>query len=166
MEELLGWGVVANIVQERLAGPDLEVRRGLKHFAGGAKVWVSLPFCGDGGERLYVVGRHRGSHRYIRIIIESRHLEHARAKAIYSPTVHRLLSESGDQMVFDSEERAAGWAADLNARGIEAEFDDRRWHWVPNPPPMEVEFEGRTYYLAHFNHRRARYSSLLPPHEP
>ncbi|GAA2619195.1 hypothetical protein SMC26_31790 [Actinomadura fulvescens] len=162
MDELLGWGVVANVVQERLAGPDLEVRRGLKHFAAGAKVWVSLPFCGDGGERLYVVGRHRGSHRYIRIIIESRHLEHARAKAIYSPTVHRLLG----RMLFDSEQSAAEWATNLNSRGIEADFDGRRWRWVPDPPPMEVEFDGTTYYLAHFNHRRARYSSLPPPTEP
>jgi hypothetical protein len=166
VDEPLGWGVVANIVQERLAGPDLEVRRGLKHFAGGARVWVSLPFSGDGGERLYVVGRHRVGHRYIRIIIESRHLTNARAKAVYSPTVHRLLSERPGVMLFDSAEKAAEWAARLNYRGIEAEFDGQRWYWVPDPPPMEVEHDGVTYYLAHFNHRRARYSSLPPPREP
>ncbi|TDD92630.1 hypothetical protein [Actinomadura rubrisoli] len=166
MDEFLGWGVAANVVQERLAGPDLEVRRGLKHFAGGAKVWISLPFSGDGGERLYVVGRHRGSHRYIRIIIQSCHLEHARAKAVYSPAVHRLLAEPVARMLFDSEEDAADWAAHLNTRGIEAHFDGRRWYWVPDPPPMEFELDGKTYYLAHFNHRRARYSSLPPPHEP
>ncbi|MFB8167472.1 hypothetical protein ACFC60_05895, partial [Kitasatospora purpeofusca] len=41
--------------------------------------------------------------------------------------------------------------------------------WAPpvtDPPPMELELEGRTYHLAHFNANRARYSPLLPPVEP
>jgi hypothetical protein len=163
VHELLGWGVVANVVRERLVGPDLDLRYGLRHFAGGARVWVSLPFSGDGGERLYVVGRHRVSHRYIRIIIGSRHLEHARARAVYSPTVHRLLAGSRARMLFDSEDQAAGWATSLNSRGVEAVFDTRHGR-VPDPPPTNVDIDGVTYHPAHVDHRRTRYSS--PPREP
>ncbi|MGW3045851.1 hypothetical protein ACWC9T_38925 [Kitasatospora sp. NPDC001159] len=31
---------------------------------------------------------------------------------------------------------------------------------------MELEFEGATHHLAHFNANRARYSPLPPPAEP
>lgn len=40
--EVLGWGVVAN-ADDRVVGADLEIHRGLKHFAPGAKVRVSDP---------------------------------------------------------------------------------------------------------------------------
>ncbi|WP_327001908.1 hypothetical protein OHA72_43310 [Dactylosporangium sp. NBC_01737] len=96
---------MANVVRERLHGEELEVRSGLKHFTGATLVWVSRPWNGDGGERLWVVGPARRS----------------------SP---------------------------------------RRWLWVPDPPPMELDVDGTTVYLAHFNHRRARYSALEPPTEP
>ena len=33
---LLGWGVVANVVDEHVSGEDLQIRRGLRHFAPGA----------------------------------------------------------------------------------------------------------------------------------
>jgi hypothetical protein len=37
---------------------------------------------------------------------------------------------------------------------------------VTDPPPMELSRQGRTYYLAHFNARRAIYSPHAPPAEP
>ncbi|WTW97722.1 hypothetical protein OG216_32200 [Streptomycetaceae bacterium NBC_01309] len=72
--EMSAFGVVANVRSETAQGEGgLDIRRGLRHFSGGAKVWVLPPQWGDGGEKLFVVGRHRGSRTaYIRIVIESR----------------------------------------------------------------------------------------------
>ena len=57
-----GFCVVANVAQETArgeGGPDL--RRGVRHFAAGAKVRVLPPQWGDGGEQLIVAGHHRGA---------------------------------------------------------------------------------------------------------
>jgi hypothetical protein len=92
--ELLAWSVVANVADEVTRGEGgLDIRRGLKHFSGGAKVWV-VPPQWDGIERIWVVGRHRASKRYIAIIVESRFLTNFRVRGVYSPTVYRLLTES------------------------------------------------------------------------
>ncbi len=164
--EVLGWGVVANVVRERLHGEDLEVRRGLKHFTGGTKVWVSRPWNGDGGERLWVVGPGRRSRRPVRVIVRRIHLEHPRARAVYSPAVLRRL-EGVPGMLHDTLGASRRWAASMASRVLEAEVDHpRRWLWVPDPPPMELDVDGTTVHLAHFNHRRARYSVHPPPTEP
>jgi hypothetical protein len=39
----------------------LELRRGLRYFAPGAKVWVLLPQWGDAGAQVIVAGYHRGT---------------------------------------------------------------------------------------------------------
>lgn len=164
--EVLGWGVVANVVRERLHGEDLQVRSGLKHFTGGTKVWVSRPWNGDGGERLWVVGPGRRSRRPVRVIVRRIHLEHPRAKAVYSPAVLRRL-EGVPGMLHDTLGSSRRWAASMATRVLEAEVDHpRRWLWVPDPPPMELDVDGTTVHLAHFNHRRARYSVHPPPTEP
>jgi hypothetical protein len=164
--EVLGWGVVANVVDERVVGADLDIRRGLKHFVPGAKVWVSEVWNGDGGERRWVVGRHRRSHRYVRMIVAARHLRDPRVKGVYSPDLarrleHRLLFETREY----AEQVAAGtawWSSHL-----EASFDIApTYGGVTDPPPLELVRDGTTFYLAHFNHRRARYSALPPPVEP
>ncbi|WP_280319967.1 hypothetical protein [Nocardia wallacei] len=111
VEEPLAWGVAANITQA-----------GTKHFVPGAKVWVSLPQWGDGGERLTVVGHHRGrGHRLVKLIINSKHLENFRAKGIYSPAEHRLLTESWPGRACESREEAEQSAAAWNARLREEE---------------------------------------------
>src|SRR5688500_14907210 len=62
------WCVAANVVTEREYGPGgAEKRRGTRHFAPGAKVFVFNFFWGTGGERVTVIGRHRRSHRFIRL---------------------------------------------------------------------------------------------------
>jgi hypothetical protein len=166
--EILGWGVVANVVRERLQGEDMEIRHGLKHFTGGTKVWVSQIWNGDGGEKLWVVGLHRHTRRPIRIITDSRHLENGRAKAVYSATVlRRLESVANGLMLHASQHSSQRWGGQLATRTLEAEVDHpRRWLRVTDPPPLELTLDGTTVYLAHFNHRRARYSALPPPVEP
>jgi hypothetical protein len=82
---------------ERGYGPGgVEKRRGTKHFAPGAKVFVVDFFWGMGGEQVTVVGRHRKSHRFIRIAMPAKHLANWRAELAYSPYVIRQIRESGE----------------------------------------------------------------------
>ena len=62
------WGVAANVKAP-----------GTKHFVAGAKVWILGRYWGDGGERTYVYGRHRGGGRYITVVMRTRRLENCRA---------------------------------------------------------------------------------------
>lgn len=68
---LLAWCVVANMAAETFHGhAGQEVRRGLEHFVAGARVWVFPPQWGDGGESVFVVGRHRGrDNRLARLVV-------------------------------------------------------------------------------------------------
>lgn len=90
--QALAWCMVANVAARTTYGPDAEVRRGLRHFAGGAKVWVLPPQWGDGGDSVFVIGRHRGENRYVRLVIERFHLTNFRVRGVYSPAVHRELT--------------------------------------------------------------------------
>ena len=90
--QVQAWCVVANVAVQTTFGPNAEIRRGLTHFAGGAKVWVLPPQWGDGGDSVFVIGRHRGQSRYVRIVIERFHLTNFRVRGVYSPAVHRELT--------------------------------------------------------------------------
>ena len=82
------WCLVANIRKEGFpdSGP-LDSRGGTKHFAPGARVYV-LPVRWDGWwDRGPVIGKKKGSRRYVRKIIGWEWLENFRCKRIYSPTV-------------------------------------------------------------------------------
>lgn len=83
------WGVVANVREfplgttpEQCAGR----RKGTKHFAPGARVWV-MDQDWSWDERVTVVGKEKGTHRYIRRVMDARQLENFRAKRVYSPTI-------------------------------------------------------------------------------
>jgi hypothetical protein len=168
--DLLAWSVVANVADEVARGEGgLDIRRGLKHFSGGAKVWVVPPQWGDGGERVWVVGRHRKSKKYIAIIMESRFLSNFRVCGVYSPTVYRLLTESAWNI------RGALWT-DLAAGESYCQAANRprlRAHLVDgpyiatvdDPPPVDLIIADETLYLAHFNAYRAVYTREPPPAE-
>ena len=59
----------------------------------GARVWVLATFSRSGDEHLFVVGHHRAGNRYVRMIVERRHLVGFRVRGIYSPTVVRRITE-------------------------------------------------------------------------
>jgi hypothetical protein len=81
------WTAVANIVRERPYGPGgAEIRRGTKHFAPGAKVYIIDWYAGT-CERIAVVGLHRSSKRMITLIIAVKLVENLRAKVCYVPAV-------------------------------------------------------------------------------
>ncbi len=91
------WCVAANVLIERGYGPGgAEKRRGPKHFAPGAKVFVYEFFWGMGGESVTVIGRHRKSHRFIRLTMPAKHLANWRAELVYSPYVARQVREFGE----------------------------------------------------------------------
>jgi len=91
------WCVAANVVMERGYGPGgAETLRGTKHFAPGAKVFVYNFFWGVGGETVTVIGRHRKSHRYIRLSMPAKHLANWRAELVYSPSIAKQVRDSSE----------------------------------------------------------------------
>jgi len=91
------WCVAANVVMERPYGPGgVEKRRGTKHFAPGAKVYVYDFFWGMGGESVTVMGRHRKTHRYIQLSMRAKHLANWRAELVYSPAVAKVIRENAE----------------------------------------------------------------------
>ncbi len=86
------WCLVGNIKDKRLYGLNgLEERAGTKHFSAGTKVFCLPVQWGDGYEKIVVIGRHRGSKKFSKMIIRSDWIEKWRAKVVYSPEVIRLL---------------------------------------------------------------------------
>jgi hypothetical protein len=91
------WCVVANVAEEQHYGPGgSQVRHGTKHFAPGAKVYCLPAQWGDGYEAIKVIGHHRKSHRYIKIVMPSRYLTNWRADLVYSPHVIREIDNRWD----------------------------------------------------------------------
>ena len=90
------WCVVANVVEQRAIRPGgAERRSGSKHFRSGTLVYCPSVLWGDGYENIKVVARHRGSNRYVTIVIRSSCLTNWRVKLVYSPHVIRELREMG-----------------------------------------------------------------------
>ena len=112
------WCVVANVVMERQYGPGgAEKRRGTKHFAPGAKVYVYQFYWGMGGESVTVMGRHRRSHRFIQLSMRAKHLANWRAELVYSPAVAKVIRENADFGSLDAgSERARRRAEEIATR--------------------------------------------------
>jgi len=85
------WCLAVNIVDERRYGPDgLETRRGVRIFAGGAKIYLAGSFhCLDA---LPVVGLSRHPHRLVNAVVHARFLTNWRVRMVYSPAVLRALA--------------------------------------------------------------------------
>ena len=117
------WCLVANVVRERPYGPGGKaIRRGNKHFAPGAKVYCYPAQWGDGYERIQVLGRHRATHRYVKMIVSEKWLTNWRAQLAYSPHVIRELWPQWDGTE-RSQEKAQGIADAMNFRVKERERD-------------------------------------------
>lgn len=85
------WALVANVVNERLFGPDGDLRSGTKHFVAGAKVYYHRGYWGMGGEQVLVTGHHRGSKRLVSVVMARRHLHNWRAKLEYKPAILKRM---------------------------------------------------------------------------
>lgn len=92
-----GWCLVANIRKFTRRGPNkAEIQLGTKHFSGGTKVYCFPPNWGDGGERLRVIGRHRGSKKLVTMVLANWHLTNWRAKVVYDPQLVAMLKWEGN----------------------------------------------------------------------
>ncbi len=87
------WCIVANVANENEYGANKEVIRGTKHFAPGAKVYCFPPLWGDGYKKVKIIGRHRGSHQFVTMVIPSKWLTNWRVKIVYSPYLVLQLKE-------------------------------------------------------------------------
>ena len=86
------WCVVANVKQQVPYGSGgKELKNGLKHFRGGAKLYVIGAYAGL-CDNLIVIGQHRKSRKYTRCVIKVNSIENIRVKQIYSPKVIELAT--------------------------------------------------------------------------
>ena len=155
--QLLTWCVVANVLAETLHGEGGEdVQRGLKHFAPGAKVWVLPPQWGDGGEKLVVVGRHRGrGNQQIRLVLDRRFLTNYRVKPLYQQAIHDLLTkpvEGGSGRLWESKEHAEDAARFWQDHPTPARYRSTRGQgpWWTTDPPQAVLYDSYNEVQFHF----------------
>ena len=88
------WCLVGNIKNTIAYGPgQSEIRTGTQHFTAGTKVFCLPAQWGDGYEKIVVLGRHRGSKQFARMVIRSDWVTNWRPKVIYNPTVISLIQE-------------------------------------------------------------------------
>lgn len=99
--------LVANVAAE-VFGSAGNGSAGTKHFSAGTKVYCEPPQWGDGYDNIWVVARHRGSSRLIRIIMPSERLVNWRVQAVYSATVYDQL-----RFPWPDKEAAATMAASM-----------------------------------------------------
>ena len=174
--ELAAFCVAANIMEETAHGEGgLELRRGVRHFPPGAKVWVLPPQWGDGADQLIIAGYHRGTHGrgFTRMVLARRHLTGFRVQGVYSPALIRALTRPLSELGRDHAPRLwqtrheAGQAAaiwrdlPLAARADDGSFTSI----VTDPPPADITWQGQGYYLVHLNAHRVIYSHRPPPAE-
>jgi hypothetical protein len=87
-ETVLGdpaWAAAADAVRDTSLWPCEKKRdgRGTRPFAPGSKVFVRRIVRGEDGDVAEVVGRHRGSKRYVRMVVRPECLEDARVRVVY-----------------------------------------------------------------------------------
>jgi len=87
---------VANVVAEHRVGENRESRIGTRHFSSGTKVYCYPPLWGDGYEKVKVIGRHRGQHGLIEIVMPSKRLTNWRVKMVYAPFVVTHMKDHWD----------------------------------------------------------------------
>ncbi len=100
------WCPRATMRAERPFGPGgEEVTWGSKHFAPGARIYLRRVMgYPDDVPDIEVVGRHRATHRYVRMVIRASWLEGWRADLVYSPQVIHLLWPKWDGAAASKEE--------------------------------------------------------------
>ena len=86
--------LVGNIKDLREYGPNHELRTGIKNFAAGTKVYVSLSNWGDGGVQVPVLGKPRHKNGFIECIIKSKYIGNYRVEKIYSPLLINRMKKS------------------------------------------------------------------------
>ena len=109
------WCAVANMGLVNSFGPGgALIREGSKHFLPGTKLYVLCFYWGMGGDSATVVGRHRSSRRFVKMVISSKWMANWRVALVYEPWVVRQLEEEGE---YDRADPGSA-AAKLRAQAI------------------------------------------------
>lgn len=114
------WCLVANVRDypvDELFNVIKKERRGTKHFAPGARVYVYPVQWGDGWDRIVVVGRKKGTRRLVRKVIPGSMLEDFRLKRVYSPTVISWMCGTRFRLVRNRSDALWGGTSLLCAAG-------------------------------------------------
>ncbi len=91
------WCVIANVVDATLWDFGGQVmRQGTRHFSGGQIVYCLPPLLGGISGSVVVVGPHRRTHRYIRVIVPGRHLTNWQVGLVDCPAVVAELRSQWD----------------------------------------------------------------------
>ena len=119
------WGVVANVREYPAGMPKDQAetrRKGTKHLAPGTLVWVMEPSWGW-FDRMTVVGKEKGTHRYVRKVMGAEYLEHFRVKRTYSPTIISWMRGARSELINHGDCGSSG------SRGehLEGAWWDRSW---------------------------------------
>ncbi len=118
------------------------VVRGAWHFGPAAKVYVEPPFSGDGWERAYMVGRHRETARWTRIVGPRARLRGFHVEEVTDPVALDLLR---DCAAWEDDPRNREWMEQIDAASRaprEAPWSDDAWReaveraWTPERPSL------------------------------
>lgn len=88
------WCIVGNIVDERECGEAHEIRRGIKNFRPGARVYINLVYGGMCHERILVIGVPRHCPRYIETVIRREYVRNFRIRRVFKPAVLKSMDKS------------------------------------------------------------------------
>jgi hypothetical protein len=93
-QQLPVWSMTANVVDQRPYGlGGKQVRRGVKLFASGAKVFIAGGFAGMDHKTVTVIGRTRHARGYAVVHLPREYLTRWRVELIYSPAAVRRIDE-------------------------------------------------------------------------
>lgn len=121
------------------------VVRGAWHFAPGAKVYVQPPFSGDGGERVYMIGKHRETDRWTRVIGPRARLRGFHVEEVIDPIALDLL---GNCDTWEDIPRNREWLEQIHAASLEPRrfpWPDSSWSaaveraWTPDRPSLVAD---------------------------
>ena len=110
------WCLVGNIVQEREYGENHESKHGTKHFSPGTKVYCAPGHWADDGENIIVIGKHRGSPKYIKLVMRRKYIENFRCQKVFKPVVLKLM-EQDNYGFWDNSDNSRDWILKI-AEGI------------------------------------------------
>lgn len=134
-----GWCLVANVRKFTRHGPNkIEVQLGTKHFSGGTKVYCFPPERGDWYNRIGVIGRHRGSKKFVKMVLSNWHLTNWRAKVVYDPQVVAMLTVQGNWLWGNDDSEA--WVKAFAEGMLEREKLDEKLYDLSG---MEPELRGQ-----------------------
>ena len=102
------WCLTGNISKNRKYGVGGNIiKSGTKHFAPNTKVYCFPALWGDGYLKIKVISRHRGSHEYVEMIVDSAWIENWRVQLVYSHLVISKLQNNSHQWTKDSANKMA-----------------------------------------------------------